>query len=177
MSTLPTADAQLCLDLVAAAQEFAGRLERCILDETSCPTERGLGLLGNVLERLQDVAKGDVFSRKERYQQLNMSPTTTVAHHLQALLSLQLEVVDVNHQRRSCKEHKSRARFQLGDVVKHKVYGFRGVVATWDPKPVMDVRRWDGLQHVENPMEKPFYQVIPDQNDCIKAFGGERGVR
>lgn len=177
ISSLPTAQAKLCLDLVAACQEFAARLERCILDETSCPTERGLDLLANVLERLQDVTKGDVFSRKERYQQLDLSPTTTVAHHLQALLSLHLEVVDINHQRRSCKENKPKVKFQLGDVVKHKLYNFRGVVATWDPTPVMDVRRWDGLQHVDNPMEKPFYQVIPDQNDCIEAFGGERPAR
>ena len=26
-------------------------------------------------------------------------------------------------------------------------------------------------------MEKPFYHVVPDQNDCIKAFGGERSFR
>eukprot|EP00957_Ditylum_brightwellii_P045869 3479446-Ditylum_brightwellii.AAC.1 len=41
----------------------------------------------------------------------------------------------------------------------------------------MDVRRWDGVQEIENPMEKPFYHVIPDPNDCIRVFGGERSTR
>ena len=47
----------------------------------------------------------------------------------------------------------------------------------WDPTPSVDVSRWDGLQDVENPMEKPFYHVIPDANDCVKAFGSERSFR
>ena len=177
MTSLPTRDAKLCMEMVTAAQEFASRLERCILDETSCPKERNLTVLDNILERLQSISSGDVFSRKERYLQKDLSPTTIVAHHLHALLNLQLEVVDVNHQRRISKENKPKIKFALGDIVRHKKYGFRGVVATWDPKPTVDVRRWDGLSDIENPMEKPFYHVIPDQNDCIEAFGGPRPAR
>jgi len=179
-NTISTTDAKLCLELIQAVQEFAGRLERCILDETSCPGDRGMVLLHKILERLQAVTKGDVFSRQERYQNKkddSFSPLTTVAHHLHALLHLHLEVVDVNHQRKTCKEVKPKIHFSLGDVVRHKRFGFRGVVVTWDPKPAMDVRRWDGVQEIENPMEKPFYHVIPDPNDCIRVFGGERSTR
>lgn len=174
---LRASDAKLCLEIVDAVQTFATRLDRCILDESSFPSERGLSLLSSIQERLRDIISGDVFSRKERYTLQDQSPIATVSNHLHALLNLQLELVDINHQRRESKENKSKIKFALGDIVRHKMFGFRGVVATWNPKPVMDVRRWDGLQHIENPMEKPFYHVLPDQNDCIKVFGGERPAR
>jgi hemimethylated DNA binding protein len=74
-------------------------------------------------------------------------------------------------------EHKGKLRFSIGDIVHHKFFHFRGVVVAWDPKPTVDVTRWDGLGHVDNPMEVPFYHVIPDQGDCVEAFGGERPMR
>ena len=70
--------------------------------------------------------------------------------------------------RRVNKQHKQIIEFSLGQVVKHKIYGFRGVVLAWDSKPRMDVSR---------PQEKPFYHVYPDVNDCISAFGGPRSFR
>merc|ERR1711935_739871 len=42
---------------------------------------------------------------------------------------------------------------------------------------MMDVSMWDGLQHIENPQDYPFYHIIPDRNDCIEAFGAERPSR
>ena len=181
VSTVDTADAKMYLEMVVAAQSLAQNLRRCILDETSCPKERKLTLLDYFLEKLDAIAAGNVFSRQEIHllSQVSSSPSpmTTVAHHLRALLYLHLEVMDINYQRRLSKENKPKIKFGLGDIVKHTKYGFRGVVVTWDPKPVLDVRRWDGLRDIENPMEKPFYHIIPDQNDCIKAFGGERPAR
>ena len=65
--------------------------------------------------------------------------------------------------------HKSNIHFSLGQIVKHKLYGFRGFVVAWDPKPRMDVSNWDGLADVEHPNEKPFYHIYPDVNDSISA--------
>lgn len=79
--------------------------------------------------------------------------------------------------RKSNQEHKQRINFSLGQIVKHKRYGFRGVIVAWDPKPRMDVSNWDGLADIECPQEKPFYHVIPDVNDCVSAFGGPRHFR
>ena len=73
--------------------------------------------------------------------------------------------------------HKSDIHFSLGQIVKHKLYGFRGFVVAWDAKPRMDVSNWDGLTDVENPNEKPFYHIYPDVNDSISAFGGPRSFR
>ena len=75
------------------------------------------------------------------------------------------------------KQHKQNIEFSLGQVVKHKIYGFRGLVLAWDSKPRMDVSNWDGLAHIDRPQEKPFYHIYPDVNDCISAFGGPRRFR
>ncbi len=79
--------------------------------------------------------------------------------------------------RKSNQEHKHRIHFALGQVVKHKQFGFRGVIIAWDPKPRMDVTNWDGLTDIERPQEKPFFHILPDVNDCISAFGGPRHFR
>ena len=36
-------------------------------------------------------------------------------------------------------------RFRIGQVVAHKRYGYRGVIYGWDPRPAVDVSRWDGV--------------------------------
>lgn len=49
---------------------------------------------------------------------------------------------------------------------------------TWDPYPKADVSNWDGLQDIEGDVNSmPFYHVIPDLNDTVKAFGQERPFR
>jgi hypothetical protein len=44
-------------------------------------------------------------------------------------------------------------------------------------EPACEVSHWDGLQHIDNPEEHPFYHVIPDPNDSLIAFGRERAWR
>ena len=72
---------------------------------------------------------------------------------------------------------KPKILYSLGQIVRHKLYGFRGVITGFDEKPRMDVSNWDGLQGIEDASEKPFYHIRPDINDCIKAFGGPRDFR
>ena len=71
-----------------------------------------------------------------------------------------------------------RTQFSLGDVVRHKKYNFRGVIAGWDAYPRTDVSRWDGLQDIKGEVnDMPFYHVIADMNDTEEAFGHERPFR
>jgi hypothetical protein len=44
-------------------------------------------------------------------------------------------------------------------------------------EPAYEVTHWDGLQHIDNPEQYPFYHVIPDRSDAMVAFGGERPWR
>jgi hemimethylated DNA binding protein len=90
---------------------------------------------------------------------------------------LQHELVEIAFGRERALENRHRVRFRLGDVVHHKVFGYRGVVIGWDPKPTVDVSRWDGLERIDDPARHPFYHVVPDRNDSIEAFGAERPVR
>ena len=43
--------------------------------------------------------------------------------------------------------------------------------------PVTDILQLDDLQDIANPQSQPFYQVLPDQNDCRDAFGDERSIQ
>lgn len=52
------------------------------------------------------------------------------------------------------------------------------VVISWDPYPQTDVSNWDGLQDLSGDVHNmPFYHIIPDLSDTVKAFGQERRFR
>jgi hemimethylated DNA binding protein len=174
---------QLCNNVISGVQELASRLEGCLLDSntpssTLKPKERRWQLLSETQKKLARIAAGDVVPNSIQMQTPEgISPVIRAASHLRALLILSLETTEVMFQRRIAKEHTGKLRFAIGDIVRHKLFDFRGVVVAWDPTPTIDVTRWDGLGHVKNPMELPFYHVIPDQGDCVEVFGGERPVR
>jgi hemimethylated DNA binding protein len=171
-------DVQMCEKIVAGVKDFASRLQRFILDETTSPSERGMSLLSNVQTRLQHLATGEhTIPLSLRLGPTKVTPSKEAATYLRELLNLQLEVFDVNLQRKLSIESKGKLQYSIGDVVEHKKYGFRGVIVAWDATPKVDVTMWDGLQDIDDPMQLPFYHVIPDQGDCIRAFGGERPLR
>lgn len=146
-------------------------------------------------DKMKEVHRGDVVLQKDRLESSidDMSKAQLASLHLQQLLNFVLEVNDLLRQRNiilaaasSVETHdkspstnltKTKNSFHLGDIVSHKHFGFRGVVVGWDPKPSVDVSRWDGLQHIDKPEQYPFYHVVPDHNDCIEAFGSERPSR
>jgi hemimethylated DNA binding protein len=163
--------------MVVAIQSFARRLERRILDETSSAETRGLNVVVDFQHRLGRLASGDVMTDEDRLTKAEITDDHLATLHLRWLLNLSLELGEILWQRRISAEAVSGLKFRLGDIVHHKKYDFRGVVVAWDPKPSIDVSKWDGLGDVEDPNEKPFYHVIPDQSDCIQAFGGERPFR
>jgi hemimethylated DNA binding protein len=88
-----------------------------------------------------------------------------------------MELRDILWHRKTFQELTLAPKFQLGDVVYHHFFGFRGVVVACDHVPKYNVRYWDGVRHIDNVLEKPFYHVLPDQEDCKTAFGGPRGMR
>jgi len=114
-------------------------------------------------------------------QQGGIDPVSRAAIYLRRFLLVSLEIIDMHSQRRESKMKESTVKFNMGQVVCHKLFGFRGVVVGWDGEPAMDVSRWDGVQHLYNeghdPTKLPFYHVLPDQGDCMKVFGGERSLR
>jgi hemimethylated DNA binding protein len=135
-------------------------------------------LLAETQAQLAKIAAGDVVPVGMKLQSAEtVTPLSLATLHLRALLNLSLETMEILFQRQTSVEHVGKLRFAIGDIVHHKFFDFRGVVVAWDPKPSIDVSRWDGLGHIDNPNEIPFYHVIPDQGDCVEAFGGERPMR
>jgi len=85
------------------------------------------------------------------------SPISMLAklYHLRVKINALLYSRSANQKRRQ--EHN--IQYKLGDIVRHKIYGFRGVVSEFDATPRWDVSNWDGLTHIENPNQKPFYAI------------------
>ena len=67
--------------------------------------------------------------------------------------------------------------FQLGQVVQHKIWDFRGAVYGWDSRPTVDVSQWEGVKGSKAGADQPFYYLLPDEQDCIAAFGAPRSSR
>jgi hemimethylated DNA binding protein len=165
---------QAAKDVIEGVQQMADHLRNVILGFTSAPESRGLKLLAFFLEKLNALSDGDVVPVKDRFSADLPTTQKLASMHLQKLLNLVVEIGELLWQKRMSAECERPIKFALGDVVRHKEYDFRGVVVAWDPEPSIDVSRWDGLQHIKDPHQFPFYHIIPDQNDCIQAFGGER---
>lgn len=172
---------QLCSSIIHGVQGLAEKLQRIILDESSCPKERGFLLLDDIEIRLRRLREGDVVPRSIQLSSIVMRPLTLACLHIRALFLLTFEILDLYRKRRIARMHSSRVTFRIGEIVQHTMYQYRGVIVGWDPRPTVDVSRWDGVQHLieegVNVSEVPFYQVIADPDDCIRVFGAERGLR
>ncbi|MBX9717680.1 MAG: heat shock protein HspQ [Microbacteriaceae bacterium] len=61
---------------------------------------------------------------------------------------------------------KSRARYAIGDVVRHKVFDFRGVVFDIDPVFANRDEWYDAIPAEVRPIrEQPFYHLLAENGD------------
>ena len=82
-----------------------------------------------------------------------------------------------NRAERDAKADRSGVDFRVGQVLRHRKFGFRAAVFGWERRPQVDVSSWDGVQGLPSGAEQPFYRMIPDMADCVRLLGGPRGVR
>jgi len=73
--------------------------------------------------------------------------------------------------------NRTGIQFLIGEVVRHKVYGYRGVIVGWDRRAAVDVAGWDGLRKSSLGAEQPFYHLFPDESDCTELFGSPRDMK
>ena len=60
----------------------------------------------------------------------------------------------------------SRARFAIGDVVRHRLFDFRGVVFDIDPVFANSEEWYDSIpEHVRPAREQPFYHLLAENGD------------
>ena len=62
-------------------------------------------------------------------------------------------------------------RFRVGTLVRHKKFGYRGVVAGFDLRPLLDVSGWEGVVGLPSGGEQPFYRIVPDEGDVERFLG------
>ena len=95
---------------------------------------------------------------------------------LRALLKVS-DYIQTNLGERASKVRREGIRFHVGQVLRHKKFGFRAVVFGWEERPATDVAHWDGVVGLPSGAEQPFYRMVPDHDDCVSLLGGPRGVR
>jgi heat shock protein HspQ len=60
----------------------------------------------------------------------------------------------------------SRARFAIGDVVRHKVYDFRGVIFDIDPVFANSEEWWESIPAEVRPeREQPYYHLLAENGE------------
>ena len=60
----------------------------------------------------------------------------------------------------------AKARFALGDVVRHKNYGFRGVVFDVDPEFANSEEWYEAIPELVRPArEQPYYHLFAENDD------------
>jgi heat shock protein HspQ len=60
----------------------------------------------------------------------------------------------------------TEARFALGDVVRHKMFGFRGVVFDIDPVFANSEEWWQAIpEHVRPAKDQPFYHLLAENGE------------
>ncbi len=79
--------------------------------------------------------------------------------------------------RRIANSDRTGIRYQLGEVLRHSKFGYRGVVVGWDRRPQHDVDAWEAVQKTPSKGEQPFYRIIPDVSDCQALFDGPRELK
>jgi heat shock protein HspQ len=58
------------------------------------------------------------------------------------------------------------ARFQIGDVVRHRVYAFRGVIFDVDPEFANTEEWWQAIPEETRPRkDQPFYHLLAENDE------------
>lgn len=75
-------------------------------------------------------------------------------------------------ERRQSNMDRQGVQFRVGEVVRHKLFSYRGVVVGWDRRPTMDVSGWDGVVQTQSGPDQPFYHIACDAHDVAHFLGG-----
>jgi len=61
---------------------------------------------------------------------------------------------------------RTKARFAIGDVVRHKLYGFRGVIFDIDPVFANSEEWYESIPEESRPKrEQPFYHLLAENEE------------
>lgn len=93
---------------------------------------------------------------------------------LRRLTSLQSQLEGLQQTREKRDNDRAKVEYSIGQVFRHKNFGYRGVVVGWDGRCDRP-KEWligNGMSPARG--QQPFYHIIPDQPDCLRLFGSTR---
>jgi heat shock protein HspQ len=62
------------------------------------------------------------------------------------------------------------ATFQVGQVVRHRKFGYRGVIRGYDMRPSLDMSQWEGIVGLAQGQEQPIYRVRQHPSHCCHTY-------
>ena len=93
---------------------------------------------------------------------------------LRQLASLETQLEGLRQTREKRDGDRSAVEHSIGQVFRHKQFGYRGVVVGWDAQCDRPAEWLAANKIAQSRGEQPFYHVIPDQPDCVRLFGEPR---
>ena len=69
-----------------------------------------------------------------------------------------------------------KARFQVGQLIEHNLFGYRGVVVGIDPIFNHSDSWYESVAKSRPPKDKPWYHVLVDESDYV-TYVAERNLR
>lgn len=68
---------------------------------------------------------------------------------------------------------QGHVQFNVGDVIRHKQFDYRGIVVGYDLQPVIDVSNWDGVRSSPKGVHQPFLHILSDVHDLAGRYGSQ----
>ncbi|RTE87154.1 MULTISPECIES: heat shock protein HspQ [Gammaproteobacteria] len=68
-----------------------------------------------------------------------------------------------------------RAKFAIGQVVTHSLYGYRGVIIDADPKFSLSEEWYNRMAHTRPDTEQPWYHILVS-NSTIQTYVAEQSL-
>ena len=69
----------------------------------------------------------------------------------------------------------AQARFSVGDLVYHKLFGYRGVIFDVDPRMMLGDEWYEAVALSRPPKDQPWYRVLVD-NAAHETYVAERNL-
>ncbi len=70
---------------------------------------------------------------------------------------------------------EEKALFMVGQLVRHKLFGYRGVVVDVDPEFMLSEDWYDTVAKTRPPRHKPWYHILV-HNSLHKTYVAERNI-
>jgi heat shock protein HspQ len=69
-----------------------------------------------------------------------------------------------------------KVKFKRGELILHKLYGYRGVIVTYDTQ-CQAGEKWYLSNKTQPPRDQPWYQVLVDQSGGLSTYVAQSNLK